>query len=109
MNKLNSMNTVNTINRILQRPLFPTGRLHLIAISKTVDANRAVPPLLIHAGIDPIKTRFVDATSGCTVGQIEKAITPGTEVLVVWNLPALVDYSIESDPLVLKMMRELQL
>src|SRR5262249_30081082 len=99
----------DTTNTVRERPLFPKGRPHLIAVSKSVDAKRAVPPILSHAGIDPIKTRFVDATVGGRVADIEEKITPDTEVIVVWNLPALVGYKIRNDRRVLKTMRELQL
>src|SRR5262245_27850146 len=97
------------MNKLNERPLFPKGRPHLIAISESVDAKRAVPPLLSHAGIDPTKTRFVDATAGARVADIETMIKPDTEVIVIWNLPALVRYKVRSDQRVLKMMRELQL
>src|SRR5262245_16878113 len=107
MNIVENMKTVDTTNTVNQRPLFPKGRPHLIAVSKSVDAKRAVPPILSHAGIDPIKILFVEATAGDRVVDIEEKIKPDTEVIVVWNLPALVRYKVRSDQRVLKMMREL--
>src|SRR5262249_9550420 len=94
---------------VRERPLFPRGRPHLIAVSNSVDAKRAVPAVLSHAGIDPAKTFFVEATVGTRVADIETMITPETEAIVIWNLPALVRYRIQSFRLVLKVMRELQL
>src|SRR5262249_53336641 len=91
-----------------QRPLFATGRVHLIAVSKRVDAGRAVPVVLLHAGTDLTKTRFVDAAVGSTVADIEHAITPDTETIVIFNLPALVKYNMDDDWVVLRMMHELR-
>jgi hypothetical protein len=96
-------------NTVKERPLFPRGRPHLIATSKSVDAKRAVPPILSHAGIDPAKVLFVESTVARTVADIESMIKPDTEVIIVWNLPALVRYKIQDDQLVKKIMRGLQL
>src|SRR5215471_10569214 len=52
---------------VRERPLFAKGRPHLIAVSKSVDAKRAVPPVLSHAGVDPAKTLFFEATAGARV------------------------------------------
>jgi hypothetical protein len=101
------MKQVDNTNTVTQRPLFPKGRPHLIAVSKSVEAKRAVPPILSHAGIDPAKTCFVEATVGDRVTDIQENITPDTEVIVIWNLPALVRYKLRSDQRVLKVMREL--
>jgi len=94
---------------VRERPIFPKRRPHLIAVSKSVDAKRAVPPVLSQAGIDPAKTLFFEATVGAKVADIETMIKPDTEVIVIWNLPALVGYKLRSDQRVLKLMRELQM
>src|SRR5262249_40507892 len=99
----------NSTKTVRERPLFPKGRPHLIATAKSVDAKRAVPPLLSHAGIDPAKILFFEATVGDRVADIQEKIKPDTEAIVIWNLPALVGYKLRSDQRVLKMMRELQL
>src|SRR5215813_2212955 len=109
INPLVNIKPRETTKTVRERPLFPRGRPHLIAVSKSVDAKRAVHALLSHAGIDPAKTCFAQARVGGTVAEIEKTIKTDTEVIVIWNLPALVRYKPRSDQRVLKMMRELQL
>src|SRR5262245_45127432 len=109
MNTIDNIKTVDSSNTVKEGPIFPKGRPHLIAVSKSVDAKRAVPPILSHAGMDPAKILFFEATAGATVADIQENIKPETEVIVVWNLPALVRYKIQDDQLVKKMMRGLQL
>ena len=92
------------------RPLFPTGQVHLIGISESLEALRVVHDLLSQAGIGPPKLAFADAGLGRwpMVADIESEIRAETETLVIFNIAALVGYKVRSRERIFKLMEGLR-
>jgi len=92
------------------RPLFPTGRVHLIGISESLNALHVVHEFLAQAGIDRAKLAFADAGLGRrpTVTDMESAIRAETETLVIFNIAGLVGYRVRSRERTIKVMEDLR-
>jgi len=91
------------------RTLFPSRRVHLIGISKSLEARPVADRLLSHAGMDPSTVLFIDAgLDEQALRHLKHTSSPMPEAIVVLDLPALVKYKVESDERTFKVMRDLQ-
>src|SRR5262245_35324132 len=92
------------------RPLFPTGRVHLIGISESLNALHVVHDFLAQAGIDRPKVAFADAGLGRRpmVADMESAIRAETETLVIFNIAGLVGCRVRSRERTIKVMESLR-